>query len=369
MVTTTHAPTAEDSPGEFDAALDAALDRFMAAAGDAAPAVLMLVEQPSTGRRWTGARGHRRRGGERALATDGFRVASVAKTFTAALVIELIADGEIAVDDPVEQHLPEQMRSLLQAIPAAQRSRMTIGALLQHTSGVHDFGTEREYLARVHSEPGHEWTAEELVDLSMRRGPMAGEPGAQFHYSDTGYTLLASAAEAVLERPLPAAYRRLLDRAGIQLGATWLEGREAPPADAPPRLHQYLGGADTFDLHPSCDTWGGGGLVSTCADLAVFIRSLFAGAIVADTDLLAWMLQCDQPTDLGDLGRFSGRGVFRTPIAGVDRYGHEGYWGVWMHHYPELDLTVTGTHTGVPVDEAVRRDLLEAPVRIVGALR
>ena len=75
------------------------------------------------------------------------------------------------------------------------------------------------------------------------------------------------------------------------------------------------------------------------------------------------MCRCDQPTDLGDLGAFSGRGIFRTPVDGLDRFGHEGYWGVWMHHYPDLDLTVTGAHTGVPIDPSARRDLLEAPVR------
>ena len=79
--------------------------------------------------------------------------------------------------------------------------------------------------------------------------------------------------------PLPVAYHRLLDRAGLDLGATWLEGREDVPPAAPVRVHQYLSGADTFDLDPSCDTWGGGGLVSTCSDLSQFIRALFDGRV------------------------------------------------------------------------------------------
>lgn len=213
----------------------------------------------------------------------------------------------------------------------------------------------------------------------MRGGPLVARPGERFHYSDTGYTLLAGAVEQVSGRPLPDAYRTLLplDRIGLQ--HTWLEGREEPPSHAPVRLHQHLNGHDMFDLHPSCDTSGGGGLVSTTNDLVRFVRALMHGDIVPH-DQLGEMLRADQPTDLGELGAFAGQGIFRTPVnvrnrAGeptgdvVDRFGHEGFWGVWMHHYPALDLTVAGTHTGVPISDEARRQLLEAPVHLVARLR
>jgi D-alanyl-D-alanine carboxypeptidase len=345
--------------------LDRALDTFASSTGDDVPGVLMRVEQQDTGLVWQGARGVRASGGDQIEPGDCFRVASVAKTFTAATVLALVEDGRIEIDRPVVAYLAGPIRSLLDPIPAGSLDGITIERLLNHTSGLHDFGRDPEYLARVSREPAHRWSAAELVELSMRRGPMIGMPGAQFNYSDTGFTLLASAVEAVLGRDLPEAYHWMLDRGGVDLPSTWLEGREPEPLESPPRLHQYLGGADTYELDPSCDTWGGGGLVSTCEDLGRFVQALLAGEIVRDDRLLAWMLTCDQATDLGELGAFAGRGIFRTPVAGVQRYGHEGFWGVWMHHYPELDLTVTGAHTGVPIDDVVRRDLIVAPVRAI----
>ncbi len=342
--------------------LDAALDAFVAAAG-AAPGLVMQVRHPRSALTWTGTRGVRVLGGDPVEPGDCFRVASIGKTFTAATVLALVEDGRMALDQPVADSLGGPMRRLLDAIPADVLGGITVERFLNHTSGLHDFGRDPEYLGRIGREPTHRWTGVELVELSMRQGPMVDAPGARFHYSDTGFTLLAAAAEEVLGQELPAAYRWMLARGGIELPGTWLEGREPGPASPPPRLHQYLGGIDTYDLDPSCDTWGGGGLVATCDDLARFVEALFAGAFVRDERRLAWMLRCDQPTDLGALGAFAGRGVFRTPIGAVQRYGHEGFWGVWMHHYPELGLTVTGAHTGVPIPDEVRRELLEAPVR------
>ena len=345
--------------------LERALDAFVTSVGDAAPGVLLRVSHGPSATIWTGVRGVRNLGGEPIQPTDCFRVASVAKTFTAATLLLLVEDGHIAVDMPVTHLLNDPIRSLLDAVEPGVREQITIERLLNHTSGLHDFGRDDEFMSRVGSDPQHEWTATELIDLSMRRGPMAGVPGERFHYSDTGFTLLASVVEQVLGAALPAAYRWMLARAGLVLEHTWLEGRESAPDAAPARVHQYLGGADTFELDPSCDTWGGGGLVSTCADLAAFADALFSGRILRSRPLLDWMLSCDRPTDLGAMGQFSGRGIFRTPVLGVDRYGHEGFWGVWMHHYPDLGVTVTGTHTGVPVGEEPRRRLFEAPVLAV----
>ena len=135
--------------------LESTLDRFVAAVGDAAPAVIMRVDRPSHGLAWSAARGARRLGGEPALASDGFRIASVAKTLTAATVLDLVAAGRISLDAPITDHLGEPMRTLLDVIPSSTRTQITIGSLMQHMSGIHDFGTEPEYFARIQADPTH----------------------------------------------------------------------------------------------------------------------------------------------------------------------------------------------------------------------
>lgn len=344
--------------------LDTALDQFVDAVDPAiTPGVIVRVEHRGTSTIWSAARGVCEIDGDPLAVDDAFRVASVAKTFTSATVLAMVEDGLVTVDQPILSVVPGPMRTLLAAIDPTTLAEITVDRLLTHTSGVHDFGTEPEYFARVDADPAHRWDDLELVELSMRRGPMHGRPGGGFHYSDTGYTLLGSMIEHILGSGLPDAYRWMLSRGEVDLRSTWLEGRESPPDPGPRRVHQYLGGVDTHAMDPSCDTWGGGGLVSTAADLATFIDALFDGRLVREAGLLGWMLDCAIPTDLGDLGAWAGRGVFRTPVAGVERFGHEGFWGVWMHHLPALGLTVTGTHTGVPVTNDVRAALFAAPVK------
>ncbi|MEZ5220583.1 MAG: serine hydrolase domain-containing protein [Ilumatobacteraceae bacterium] len=374
-------PTAAPDPAidELVLGLERSLDDFVGDVGRTAPAVIVQVTSPPLGLRWRGVRGTRSLDGDHALATDCFRIASVAKTFTAVSVLRLVEAGQLSIEDPVEAHLPDDLRSLFAgAIDESTRAGITVDRLLRHTSGVYDFGRDAEYARTVGREPQHEWTAAELVELALRRGPLVGAPGERFHYSDTGFTLLAGVVEQLTGTALPLAYRHLVEFERLGLAHTWLEGREPAPDDGPVRLHQHLDGRDMYDLHPSCDTFGGGGLVSTTDDLTRFVRALVAGDLLS-ASLMDAMLRTDRETDLGELGAFAGQGIFRTPVAvlgrdgaptgrHVDRLGHEGFWGVWMHHYPELDLTVAGTHTGVPIDDAARKRLLEAPVHLVATV-
>ncbi len=151
----------------------------------------------------------------------------------------------------------------------------------------------------------------------------------------------------------------------LGLTATWLEGKEPAPATAPPRAHQYLGGDDTFTFDPSFDGYGGGGLVSTAAELAAFVRALVTGDVLSEPSRAA-MLDACVPTDLGELGQRCGYGVFESTIDGITRIGHEGFWGVWMYHLPDHDVTVAGAHTGLPYDATAKRTLLHGPVQLLG---
>jgi D-alanyl-D-alanine carboxypeptidase len=151
-----------------------------------------------------------------------------------------------------------------------------------------------------------------------------------------------------------------IDRLGLT--STWWEGKEAAPADAPPRVHQYMGSVDTFDFDPSFDGHGGGGLVSTAADLVHFLQAVVGGELLGPV-LTAAMLDASAPTDLGDIGQRCGLGIFESTIDGVRRIGHEGYWGVWMYHHPDHGVTTAGLHTALPYDMPAKQRFLAAAVR------
>ena len=309
------------------------LDDFMTANPDM-PGVVMHVEAPRLNIRWTGSAGVVERGGA-ALQPDAcFRIASVTKTFVAAAIMRLSERAQLSVDDRVVQHLPDAPATLLaEAVPEA--GRITIRQLLQHTSGLYDFGRDDTYRATIAREPHKVWSAIDLLSLAFDHGTSYGPPGHGFQYSDTGYVLLALVLEQHSGLPFAAALRSILDLDGRGLASTWLEGKEPAPASAPVRAHQYMGQVDTFGFDPSFDGYGGGGLVSTSRDLAAFVRSLVADDLLS-LNSRAEMLRANIATDLGDLGQQCGLGIFESTFDGVTQLGHEGFWGVWMYHVPLL---------------------------------
>jgi D-alanyl-D-alanine carboxypeptidase len=129
------------SPVMLDLSRDAALRKLLAAAvGRAhAPGGVLLVKTPaSTWRRSFGAAQLPRSYGRpevgvrvRMPATGRFRIGSITKTYTAALVLQLVAGGTLSLDDTVERWLPARL-------PDGTGTRITLRDLLQHRSGLQD---------------------------------------------------------------------------------------------------------------------------------------------------------------------------------------------------------------------------------------
>ncbi|MDH6223824.1 serine hydrolase domain-containing protein [Streptomyces sp. MJP52] len=275
--------------------------------------------------------------------TAAVRVASVTKTFTAAAVLRLVERGELRLDEPVCALASEEVLGLL-AEGAYEPTRMTVRHLLQHTAGLYDWGSDPDYDAEAFADPAHRWSRLEQVRWAVEHGRPLAPPGEEFHYSDTGYVILGEILERVTGRSLAAAYRGLLPLGELGLASIHLESLEPTPAAGAERAHQYVSGADLLAVDPSCDLWGGGGLVSTMPDLAGFVRALFRGEVFERPATLATMLA---PVEArGAQGR--GMGI-RTLALGPGRWwGHCGCWGVVMAYEPDRDLAVATTVTRMP---------------------
>src|SRR5205807_7846965 len=109
----------------------------------------------------------------------------------------------------------------------------------------------------------------------------------QYSYADTGYVILGEIVERTTGKPLPAAVSDLLKLKSLGIRSTYFESLEPPPPGALPRAHQYLGAADIHDIDPSFDLYGGGGQVSTTADLSRFFKALFQGRVFDHPETLA----------------------------------------------------------------------------------
>jgi D-alanyl-D-alanine carboxypeptidase len=147
-------------------------------------------------------------------------VASVTKTFVAALVLSLGEDGALGLDDALRTYLPELVRDDV---------GITVRSLLNHTSGLPDYFEDAAFRAAWLENPARDWTTRELVEVA------AGLPRQElgvFRYSGLNYVLIGLIIESVTGLTVAEALRtRILEP--LQLFATHLPGTAAA---APGRL-------------------------------------------------------------------------------------------------------------------------------------
>ena len=114
-----------------------------------------------------------------------FHVASVSKQFTAMAVTMLAARGALSLDDPVRKHL-----SYVPLFP----HRVTVRQMIHHTSGIRD---QWQLLALSGWRLDDVITTDQILGLMERQRELNFEPGAEYLYSNRGYTLLGEVAAAV----------------------------------------------------------------------------------------------------------------------------------------------------------------------------
>jgi D-alanyl-D-alanine carboxypeptidase len=319
---------------------------------------LLRVETPHQPEGWTAAATTHPddRGG---LDTKvAFRIASVTKMMTATALLVLADQGHCRLDDPTGRYLPRDLVDRFRdSTGRPYAAAITLRQLLDHTSGLPNFFSQPPIREAVqHGGDQRRFTPSDLVDLAVAGEPPTSPPGTTRAYTDTGFLLAGLIIEALTGQPLQEAYReRVLDPAGMT--ATWLESSDEPPRRHDIASHDFEG-HDITDMDPTVD-WAGGGLVSTAADLAAFLRALTRGQLVSTAawrEMTRW-----QPGPEGYYDDYGlGLGRYRFPATQV--IGHHGVWGAFAFWSPELDAVITGTINTGRVD---RRHLLGA---IVGAL-
>ncbi len=313
--------------------------------------VALHVDAPALGLDWEGAVGLADPvTGEVMTPAHPVRLASNTKTYVAAAVLRLWEQGRIDLDEPIASYLPAESVAALER-GGYRPELITVRHLLTHTSGLFDYAAALEWVEAVVADPTHRWTRADQLEVAVENGDPIGEPGAVYHYSDTGYILLGQMLEDLTDSTLAEAVWSLIDRPRLGLTATWFETLEPRPVGVLDRAHQFgIDGTDTTAFDPSFDLWGGGGIVATVGDLARFTRALFTGEVYDDPATLDTMLttldgvRAAPDARPGDLPPGVYRmGVFVIAGDDVTMHGHGGFWGTWATWVPELDLVITLT--------------------------
>lgn len=305
--------------------------------GPMIPGVIVAVSSPRLGLEWQSAIGTTTLHGHEPLkASDAFRIASITKVYTAATVFRAIELKKFRLYDSIRPLISLESAAILSKA-GYDLDAITVVQLLNHTSGIYDFATDKNWGKTIMVSPRRNWTRHEQIVYAVEHGHKYSEPGAEYHYSDTGYSLLSEIVERSTGMPLPKAAATLIDYRKLGLARTHFEKLEPAPAGER-RAHQYVGDGDVNGLDASIDLYGAGGIVTTAADLAHFIRPLLLGQVFKDpTTLPAGLIlpQVANPdgTDHAAL-------LERIKLGKRICWGHGGYWGVLVAYCPDVDLAV-----------------------------
>lgn len=110
-----------------------------------------------------------------------FEIGSITKVFTSLLLVEMAANGEVQLDDPVEMYLPGRK------VPELNGKKITLRHLATHTSGIPRLPDN--YVPKDPSNPYQDYTIEHLFEF-LESCTLTRSPGESFEYSNIGMGLL-----------------------------------------------------------------------------------------------------------------------------------------------------------------------------------
>lgn len=267
---------------------------------------------------------------EPATSNHRYRVASISKLFTSALVMRLAEEGYFKLDDTLYNILPAN-------VPFSKE--ITVRQLLSHTAGVIDHLNHPSF---YRGDWKHRtWTEQDIYRFAAQRGARF-RPGTRYGYSNTGYYLLGEMVEAVLKKPLGEAYKEYIFEP-LGLKQTIYDDF----SNRKNHIDSLAENARAYEYHLSA-VGAAGSIVSTPSDVARFGHALFSGQLVSQASLQE-MVQ-DIGASVG--GDHYGLGMRLWDDHGIQHMGHTGslmgYRSILMY-LPEYQATIA-----ISANESVR---------------
>ena len=249
------------------------------------------------------------------------RIGSNTKTFVAVVILQLVQEGKISLDEPIETYLPGLLRG-----EGIDGTKITVRQLLQHTSGLPDH-VETLFPANDTRQTGifqlrdNYYSPRDLLDIALNK-PAVFEPGSQFRYTNTNYIVLSLLVEKVTHRPLA---EQITKRITEPLGLTHTyypgPGEEDIRGQHPQGYHVNSQGEleDVTRLDPS---WGGGAgaMISTPSELGTFLQATLNGTLLNQDSIT----EMKKTVDTGRPNRGYGLGIFSMPLSCGTAWGHTG---------------------------------------------
>ncbi len=305
---------------------------------------------------------------------DYFRIASITKPMTAALVLQLVDEGLVELDVPVRTYLPTWLEGYQYA------DDITIRQLMDHTNGLKEYALDPVFYAVAGQRLDTAMTPEEIIEWLAAQDPLFA-PGEQYSYETGGFLSLGRVIEEVTGNSAAAEMRaRIFEPAGAE--NIYLTPEEFPPeitVNGYGRDIMYLaataiiGRQDTEGLTINDEPvaamyslpqdvlqssgWTGGGNEAQMESVSAIIKAMFDGTILSP-DLIQQMT-----TPVLDVNY--GLGISTDDVDGITVYSHGG--GVpgfrsQAGYLPDHDISYAVSTNLIPLPEGAGVGDLQAQI-------
>jgi D-alanyl-D-alanine carboxypeptidase len=297
-----------------DQRLDRAIEAFVDADGGP-PGIAVVVQRGAGGAALhTAGVADLTTGAEIAM-DDHMRLASVAKAFSGAAALSVVADGKLALTDTLGERVA--------GMPEAWAD-VTLAELLHHTSGIPDFSQSAAFREALEASLLVAPPPATLLSY-VADEPLEFEPGSEYRYSNSDNIAVGLMVESATGLPYE---QELQERVYAPLGLT---GTSLPrdAVLATPSIHGYVVAdaepEDVSEAFAAGWTWASGGVVSTPGDANRFVRGYAAGAttnVVTRAEQLEFVPGHSEPPGPGK--NSAGLAIFRYRTRCGTVYGHTG---------------------------------------------
>jgi len=251
-----------------------------------------------------------------------YRIGSISKMFTSCLIFKAIEENKLNLNQTIDIYFPT----------IENAKKITIGNLLNHRSGIHNFTNNEDYL-KYNTQPKSE---KEMVEI-ISKGKSEFEPDSKGDYSNSNYVLLSYILEKTYKKP----YKEILNTKIVKPlglkntyfgGKTNIQNNECYSYNFTTKWEKETETDMSIPL-------GAGAVVSNPTDLVVFINNLFSNKIISEKSF-------EQMKTIKDN---YGMGIFQVPFYDKKGYGHtggiDGFSSV-VSYFPDNKLSVALTSNG-----------------------
>ncbi len=275
-----------------------------------------------------------------------FNIASVAKQFTAAMVLDLSIKGKLDLKDDIRTYLPDLYNDI--------KDPMTLAQIITHTSGIRDYSD----LMGIQRNPW--WRREgldnkDVVELLEKQESLNFKPGTDYTYSNSGYILLTEVIAKVSGEP----FADYAEKWFAALGMNRTQFSDNYMEVFPNKATAYANWGDgRWQIYPMITNLHGDGfLYTTLADMLSYEKQVQAAVLAAGA---SWMAASQQALNLSPTGY--SYGLEHSNFRGQPMIFHSGATGAYGAHVvrlPQDQLAVFVMNNGIVDASRLAMQVLE----------